>query len=59
MCKMYLINQLHLLFQASKDKAISVQKEKDRASGKDADADKKGIGRADIDEEDMQESYFK
>ncbi|KAK6746100.1 hypothetical protein RB195_012297 [Necator americanus] len=45
--------------QASKDKAISVQKEKDRASGKDTDADKKGIGRADIDEEDMQESYFK
>ncbi|VDL76121.1 unnamed protein product [Nippostrongylus brasiliensis] len=45
--------------QASKDKAISVQKEKDRQSGKDADADKKGIGRADIDEEDMQESYFK
>lgn len=45
--------------QASKDKAISVQKEKDRVSGKDADADKKGIGRADIDDEDMQESYFK
>ncbi|KAK5966904.1 ATP-dependent RNA helicase DDX42 [Trichostrongylus colubriformis] len=44
---------------ASKDKAIAVQKEKDRVSGKDADADKKGIGRADIDEEDMQESYFK
>ncbi|XGW13831.1 hypothetical protein V3C99_000266 [Haemonchus contortus] len=44
--------------QASKDKAIAVQKEKDRASGKDTDADKKGIGRADIDEEDMQESYF-
>ncbi|VDP30272.1 unnamed protein product [Heligmosomoides polygyrus] len=45
--------------QASKDKAIAVQKEKDRISGKDADAEKKGVGRADIDDEDMQESYFK
>uniref|UniRef100_A0A1I7WZK7 RNA helicase n=1 Tax=Heterorhabditis bacteriophora TaxID=37862 RepID=A0A1I7WZK7_HETBA len=48
-----------LSIKASKDKAISAQKEKDRLIGKDIDSSKKGIGRADIDEEDMQESYFK
>ncbi|CAD6188235.1 unnamed protein product [Caenorhabditis auriculariae] len=45
--------------QASKDKAEAEVKEKDRAIGKDTKKDVKGIGRADIDEEDMQESYFK
>ncbi|EGT53299.1 hypothetical protein CAEBREN_28318 [Caenorhabditis brenneri] len=46
--------------QASKDKKVSEQKEKDRKEGKDTeDPSKKGLGRADIDEEDMQESLFK
>ncbi|CAI5446006.1 unnamed protein product [Caenorhabditis angaria] len=46
--------------QAKQDKNVSEQKEKDRASGKEIeDSTKKGLGRADIDEEDMQESLFK
>ncbi|CAB03765.1 RNA helicase [Caenorhabditis elegans] len=46
--------------QASSDKKVSEQKEKDRKEGKDTeDPSKKGLGRADIDEEDMQESLFK
>ncbi|ULU01479.1 hypothetical protein L3Y34_001664 [Caenorhabditis briggsae] len=46
--------------QATKDKKVSEQKEKDRKEGKDTeDPSKKGLGRADIDEEDMQESLFK
>lgn len=53
-----------MLFQAKKDKAESERKDKERCikveKGADLEDDKdKGLGRADIDDEDMQESYFK
>ena len=48
-------------FQAETDKKQSEEKEKIRAAGKEKEQpeDKKGLGRADIDEEDMQESFFR
>ncbi|KHN87845.1 ATP-dependent RNA helicase DDX42 [Toxocara canis] len=50
--------------QAREDKVASEKKDKERSaqvdSGIETDEDKKkGLGRADIDDEDMQESYFK
>lgn len=52
------------MLQAKHDQAESERKDKERClkieKGADLEGDKdKGIGRADIDDEDMQESYFK
>ncbi|CAI4230672.1 unnamed protein product [Auanema sp. JU1783] len=44
--------------QASKDKAESVRKELNRKAGQDIEAPKKGMGRADLEAEDMQESMM-
>uniref|UniRef100_A0A183E9M7 RNA helicase n=1 Tax=Gongylonema pulchrum TaxID=637853 RepID=A0A183E9M7_9BILA len=47
--------------QAVQDKAESIRKDKERSLKMDKEEDEKnkGLGRADIDEEDMQESYFR
>uniref|UniRef100_A0A183EUR9 SPT6_acidic domain-containing protein n=1 Tax=Gongylonema pulchrum TaxID=637853 RepID=A0A183EUR9_9BILA len=47
--------------QAVQDKAESIRKDKERSlkTDKEEDEKNKGLGRADIDEEDMQESYFR
>lgn len=50
--------------EAKEDKVASEKKDKERCvqaeSGADMNDDKKkGLGRTDIDDEDMQESYFK
>lgn len=44
--------------QANKDKEDAEKKEKERLAGKEKEDKKKGMGRADIDDPDMQESFF-
>ena len=53
-------------FQAKEDKAASLKKDRERDAQiekgsfvEEEDGKGKGLGRTDIDEEDMQESYFK